>query len=350
MPIFSSSAIPQPLIWQDFELLCCDLWKEIWQNPYAQRHGRSGQAQHGVDVFGIPNRQDRYHGIQCKGKDAFKHESISICELEAEVHKAKSFNPPLEHLILASTGPKDARTEERARQLTVENMKQSLFSVTVLGWPDILELLERHPSVIERHYQYHLGTGSLERKQEALLVAKNPTSVEVSTLKLQLWAGDEEDFLTLELLNTSELPANNIKICILRPSETQGAESEQVLFSVSAAFRAYQENGLSLTGGKRMLLPIGPKSEFASNFNVSASGFRIIGVGMSPNIPNDLSLEYLNQSISHYEDEGPFIASGFIKTCAQPFGILVSYMSVLNESLSFLTCGYIYWLKNDGNN
>jgi hypothetical protein len=347
MTTFSNSAIPQPQIWQEFESLCCDLWKELWHDPYAQRNGRSGQAQHGVDVFGRPNGGDRYHGVQCKGKDAFKHESVSIDELETEVQKAKSFNPPLAHFILATTGPKDARVEERARQLTAEHLGKSLFSVTVLSWPDILELLARHPKVIERHYQYRLSPSSFERKQEALLVAKNPTSIEISDLVLQHWAGDEEDFLTIKILNTSELPAKNIKISVLRPSEAQGADSERVMFSVSVAFHAYQERGFSLLGGKTMLVPIGSISEFAANFSADVSGFNVIGVGMSPNVPDELTLEHLNQSISLRDDEGPLLASGFVETRAKPFGILVSYTSVLEEQLSFLTGGYVYWLKNN---
>lgn len=46
---------PPPKNWQDFESLCHDLWKEIWKDPNAQKNGRSGQEQHGVDVFGQPN-------------------------------------------------------------------------------------------------------------------------------------------------------------------------------------------------------------------------------------------------------------------------------------------------------
>jgi hypothetical protein len=35
-----------------FESLCLDLWKDIWQNSGAQKNGRRGQKQDGVDIFG----------------------------------------------------------------------------------------------------------------------------------------------------------------------------------------------------------------------------------------------------------------------------------------------------------
>ncbi|MCP4555122.1 MAG: hypothetical protein GY836_06840 [Herbaspirillum sp.] len=36
--------------WQDFEDLCCDLWRRLWNDPTAIKHGRQGQPQQGVDV------------------------------------------------------------------------------------------------------------------------------------------------------------------------------------------------------------------------------------------------------------------------------------------------------------
>jgi len=35
-----------------FESLCLELWRDIWQD-HAQKNGRSGQPQAGVDVFWI---------------------------------------------------------------------------------------------------------------------------------------------------------------------------------------------------------------------------------------------------------------------------------------------------------
>jgi hypothetical protein len=35
-----------------FESLCLDLGKDIWQDPGAQKNGRRGRRQDGVDIFG----------------------------------------------------------------------------------------------------------------------------------------------------------------------------------------------------------------------------------------------------------------------------------------------------------
>ena len=62
--------IPTPSNWQDFEELCLRLWRDMWSDPNAQKNGRVGQNQHGVDVYGISAFDGKLHGVQCKGKNA----------------------------------------------------------------------------------------------------------------------------------------------------------------------------------------------------------------------------------------------------------------------------------------
>lgn len=41
--------IAAPKNWQDFEELCLRLWRDMWGDPHAQKNGRVGQNQHGID-------------------------------------------------------------------------------------------------------------------------------------------------------------------------------------------------------------------------------------------------------------------------------------------------------------
>jgi hypothetical protein len=36
----------------EFEDLCLDLWREIWNDSEAKRYGRKGQKQFGIDIVG----------------------------------------------------------------------------------------------------------------------------------------------------------------------------------------------------------------------------------------------------------------------------------------------------------
>lgn len=50
----AKTQLRKPENWQDFERLCKVLWGEIWECPDTiKRNGRQGQAQKGVDIYGI---------------------------------------------------------------------------------------------------------------------------------------------------------------------------------------------------------------------------------------------------------------------------------------------------------
>lgn len=145
----SSTPLPAPSNWQDFEHLCWDLWRAEWRDPNALRHGRSGQAQQGVDVYG--RHDGAWVGVQCK-----RVEDLTEKFLCDEVKKAKGFAPGLGHFIMATSDPKkDAALEKLARQLT--DAADPPFAVSVMYWPDIWERLCAYPEKIRRHYPDYYG-------------------------------------------------------------------------------------------------------------------------------------------------------------------------------------------------
>lgn len=144
----------KPENWQDFEMLCKKLWGEIWDcSDSIKRNGRSGQAQHGVDVYGVPKGETYYYGIQCKGKDDYTNSTLTRKEIDNEIVKAKGFKPPLKRLIFATTANKDAQIEEYVRERDVENRNQGLFEVHLACWEDIVDLLKEN----RQTYQWYIN-------------------------------------------------------------------------------------------------------------------------------------------------------------------------------------------------
>src|SRR4051795_13366162 len=95
---FRAKQIAPPSDWATFENLCHALFKKVWNDPLAQKNGRRGQPQHGVDVFGSLNGdRESYRGLQCKGKDANYGSKAKRSEIIAEIGKAGGFTPALEH-------------------------------------------------------------------------------------------------------------------------------------------------------------------------------------------------------------------------------------------------------------
>jgi hypothetical protein len=150
---FRAKQIAPPKEWGTFEDLCHALFKQVWLDPLAQKNGRRGQAQHGVDIIGSLNGDRRsYQGVQCKGKDRNYGSKAEWPEVLAEIAKADKFSPKLSVWIFATTSPADATLQKAARELSVKRRAEGLFSVDVLGWEEILALMARAPEVITEFY------------------------------------------------------------------------------------------------------------------------------------------------------------------------------------------------------
>ena len=173
--------------WEKFERLCRDLWAEIWRNPEAQRNGRTGQPQAGVDVYGTIDRGDKWGGVQCKKRDAYADSSLTERELYEIVEAAKAFKPPLSRFTVAYTGRRDARLQEAARKITENHRALGLFQVDICSWDDILEVVGNYPSVAKKHLQ--LGTVSspkldeVIRSNQAILEQQADQSVSMAEIK-----------------------------------------------------------------------------------------------------------------------------------------------------------------------
>lgn len=147
--------LPIPKNWQDFESICHRLWQDIWVNTNAKKHGRQGQSQWGVDIYGKPIFSSNYHGVQCKDKDGRLGSQLTQNDLESEAIKANDFKPLLESFTMATTSPRDQKIQEFYRELN-EN-KQFPFEVNVWSWDDIETEIAYRPAILEHFYPKLLG-------------------------------------------------------------------------------------------------------------------------------------------------------------------------------------------------
>jgi hypothetical protein len=150
----------KPQNWQDFETLCKKLWGEIWECREIKKNGRQGQAQNGVDVYGIPKGGKGYYGIQCKGKDAYNGKNLTRKEIDIEIEKAKEFTPKLEKLYFVTTADKDVKIEEYIRIVNLENISKGLFEVHLYCWGDITELIFENSDT----YNFYVQNLNLKEK------------------------------------------------------------------------------------------------------------------------------------------------------------------------------------------
>ncbi len=146
--------LPIPRDWQIFEDFCRDLFAAEWEDPETQKHGRSGQKQRGVDVFG--RRDGLWQGVQCKRKRGSSESRLKEDEIRAEVDMACGFKPPLQTLVIATTAPPDAETQTLAARITSEHGEGGL-RVVVFGWSELCERLQSHPRLFRRWQRRLMG-------------------------------------------------------------------------------------------------------------------------------------------------------------------------------------------------
>jgi len=142
--------LPIPSNWQDFESICHRLWIEIWNDPNAQKNGRQGQSQHGIDIFGIPIYSKLFSGVQCKDKDSMLGSKLTQKEFLNECKKAKKFTPKISSFTIATTSVRDEKLQSLARQLSLN--KSYPFTTQVWSWNDIQSEIIYRPSILKHYY------------------------------------------------------------------------------------------------------------------------------------------------------------------------------------------------------
>ncbi len=171
---FIDKQVAPPKSWEKFEDLTRALFAALWCAPLTQKHGRSGQTQHGVDVFGTPaDAPGQTFGVQCKGKNSGYHAKATIAEFNVELAKAERFRPALAHWTFATTAPNDGLLQRHAQLVSEQRERHGRFPVVAIGWETIQALLSGQPSVVEEFYPEHAGDlGGIMAKLRSLPTAE----------------------------------------------------------------------------------------------------------------------------------------------------------------------------------
>jgi hypothetical protein len=155
MPTPSTSDLPTPKSWDEFEDITWEIYKRKWQDNHAQRYGRSGQPQNGIDIYGQEKSSDKYIGVQCK---RYKDKQLTKKIIQAEIVKAECFPSPLSEYIIATTESRDTKLQDFVRSLNEKRRLENKFPVYIVFWEDICndladpnnrDLLKKYYSVWE---------------------------------------------------------------------------------------------------------------------------------------------------------------------------------------------------------
>lgn len=169
MPSPSTTNLPRPKSWDEFEDICADLLKRTWNDPDLVRNGRSGQPQHGVDCYGVPKYLDgagtkKYAGAQCKNTD-----ELTIEVVQKEVDKAKEFKPGLTEFFVMTTAPSDAKLQEAVR-----TQSWPFDRVHLKFWDDISLDLSGYDDLLQKHFPGWMKRTTTETQVLEMVLSSQP--------------------------------------------------------------------------------------------------------------------------------------------------------------------------------
>lgn len=162
-PISQRFAIPRSK--DDFEKLCRDVLRLHWSRPGIEIYGKTGEGQEGVDLLDLSG-QDPLVAGQCKLKE--EHKSLPPAEIEAEVKKARRFQPPLGKYAILTTGKVSVHAQRKVRELNQVHRVEGLFEIELYAWENICELIQQYTEVHEAHYG-EIGTGRGFRIEQSVV-------------------------------------------------------------------------------------------------------------------------------------------------------------------------------------
>lgn len=168
MPSPTTTDLPRPRSWDEFEDICADVLKRVWKDPYVVRHGRSGQRQHGVDIFGCPGHLGspgprQYAGAQCKETD-----ELTITTVDVEVAKAVAFEPTLTEYVVMTTSFRNAQLQNEIRA------KSWPFDVHIMFWDDISLDLSGHDDLLQKYFSGWMHRTTTKANVISMLLSSAP--------------------------------------------------------------------------------------------------------------------------------------------------------------------------------
>jgi hypothetical protein len=140
-----------PRYWEQFEELCADVFQSQFGDPALVRYGRSGQAQHGIDIL-ARNGAVYPIGLQCKKKSQWPVKKLTKTEVASAIDEASKFDPVLKEFYILTTAPDDAALQVYVASLNQKREAEGRFRVVVLGWDEIVRRATRDSDVADKHF------------------------------------------------------------------------------------------------------------------------------------------------------------------------------------------------------
>ena len=162
MPTPSTTKWPKPKNEDEWEDMVLDAIRIRWNDPNAERFGRRGQGQDGVDIFGH-NKQGCV-AAQVKNKNTISKKII--CDTILDIVNSK-YN--VNELYFIISGDRDTKLQNLVREISSLQKLKDSFPVFILFFEDIVQELSKDNKLIKKYWSAFLvGVSKLFEKKTIL--------------------------------------------------------------------------------------------------------------------------------------------------------------------------------------
>lgn len=162
MPITATARFPTPRDDQEFEDIARDALRLHWRDRNAQRFGRSGQKQQGVDVLGHCPAAGGIVVAQCKN---VLHPTLKM--VEDAVAEISGFPGAVREFVFATSGSRAARLQEEVLLRFPRGTSQ--FAVVLMFWEDIVNGISADPELVTKYFATFVDIGRAALNDQCVL-------------------------------------------------------------------------------------------------------------------------------------------------------------------------------------
>jgi hypothetical protein len=153
--------------WEQFQKMVCELFREIWQDPYAQEFGRQGQSQDGIDIVGCRRSNKNYEAVQATIKSP-----LTTRKIKKDYDASQDLDTKLDCFIIASTNRRDVELQKYALKLSGTGP----YKCIILFWEDIVEKLADYDKIRKKYYPEYYFIKSLGNSSGKLIELNDETT------------------------------------------------------------------------------------------------------------------------------------------------------------------------------
>lgn len=149
MPTPHSIQLPKSRSAEEFEYLCSDVLKDKLSIEF-KLYGRSGQAQHGIDLFAESNSAlGKYVIAQCKNYFGETKSSELIRKIKDDIRSASQQTSFMIEKFFAMTSyNRDCSIQNELAKLR----HQYIFPIDIMFWEDIQVVIANNPQLLHKYY------------------------------------------------------------------------------------------------------------------------------------------------------------------------------------------------------